>query len=216
MTVRQQWAVVLAVVGVLGLGLWTATRVLSDEIFPVTIGTKAPEFAATAVDGSGRTRSLADFRDSVVLLNVWATWCLPCREEMPSIQALHERYGGRGLKVVAVSVDDPGAEEAIRDFVREYGLTFEILHEPTGAIQRAYQTTGVPETFVIGRDGVIQRKENGHRDWNSPANRALVARLIGVPGDTAAPPEPAAGDAPPARVVPTTPAAPAAPAGGAR
>jgi len=214
MTVRQQWAVVLAVVGVLGLGLWTATRVLSDEIFPVTIGTKAPAFVATAVDGSGRTRSLADFRDSVVLLNVWATWCLPCREEMPSIQALHERYGGRGLKVVAVSVDDPGAEAAIRDFVREYGLTFEILHEPSGAIQRAYQTTGVPETFVIGRDGIIQRKENGHRDWNSPANRALIARLIGVPADTAAPAAPAApgagADAPAARAVP------AAPAGGAR
>jgi cytochrome c biogenesis protein CcmG, thiol:disulfide interchange protein DsbE len=186
MTIRQQWAVVLAVVGVLGLGLWTATRALSDEIFPVSIGTKAPEFTATAVDGSGRTRTLADYRDSVVLLNVWATWCLPCREEMPSIQALHERYGGRGLKVVAVSVDDPGAEPAILDFARQYGLTFEILHEPTGAIQRAYQTTGVPETFVIGRDGVIQRKENGHRDWNSPANRALIARLIGVPGDTAA------------------------------
>jgi peroxiredoxin len=188
MTIRQQWAVVLAVVGVLGLGLWTATRVLSDEIFPVTIGTRAPAFAAAAVDGSGRTRTLDDFRDSVVLLNVWATWCLPCRTEMPSIQALHERYAGRGLKVVAVSVDDPGAEEAIRDFAREYGLTFEILHEPTGAIQRAYQTTGVPETFVIGRDGVIQRKENGHRDWNSPANRALIARLLGVPADTAAGP----------------------------
>ena len=134
---------------------------------------------------SGAVRTLDDYDGQVVLLNVWATWCLPCREEMPSIQALHERYAKDGLKVVAVSVDDPGAEEAIHDFAREYGLTFEILHEPTGAIQRAYQTTGVPETFVIGRDGIIQRKENGHRDWNSSANRALVARLLGVPADTA-------------------------------
>jgi peroxiredoxin len=200
MTARQQWAVVLAVVGALGIGLWAATRLLSDEIFPVTIGTRAPDFAATTVDDRAQRRTLADYRDQVVLLNVWATWCLPCREEMPSIQALHERYGRDGLKVVAVSVDDPGSGEAIRDFAREYGLTFEILHEPTGAIQRAYQTTGVPETFVIGRDGIIQRKENGHRDWNSPANRALVARLLGVAPDGA---PPAAGrDEPAATTVP--------------
>ena len=187
MTLRQQWTLVLAVVGLLGVGVWGATQLLRDEIFPVTIGTRAPDFAAATVMGDApATRTLADYRGQVVMLNVWATWCPPCREEMPSIQALHERYADDGLKVVAVSIDNPGMEQAIRDFAREFGLTFEILHEPTGAIQRAYQTTGVPETFVIGRDGIIQRKENGHRDWNSPANRALVARLLGVPPDSAA------------------------------
>ena len=187
MTLRQQWALVLAIVGVLGIGVWGATRVLRDEIFPVTIGTRAPDFAATTVlGGAPGTKTLADYEGQVVLLNVWATWCLPCRTEMPSIQALHERYADDGLKIVAVSIDQPGATEEIRDFAREFGLTFEILHEPSGAIQRAYQTTGVPETFVIGRDGIIQRKENGHRDWNSPANQALVARLLSVPVDSAA------------------------------
>jgi peroxiredoxin len=193
MTVRQQWGIVAAIVVLLGGGLWAATHVLRDELFPVSIGTRAPDFRATTLDGSGATKTLASYRDSLVLLNIWATWCLPCREEMPSIQALHERYARHGLRVVAVSIDDAGAEAAIRDFAREYGLTFEILHDPTGAIRRAYQTTGVPETFVIGRDGVIQRKQIGHADWNSPANRVLVARLLGVPGDTAA-----AAPAPPA------------------
>lgn len=185
MTARGQWTVVAAVVALLAAGLWAATRTLGDEIFPVGIGTDAPAFTAVAVTGadSGATRTLADYDGQVVLLNIWATWCAPCREEMPSIQALHETYGPQGLKVLAVSIDDASAEEAIRDFAREFGLTFDILHEPTGDIQRAYQTTGVPETFIIGRDGAIQRKQVGHADWNSPANRALVATLLGVPAD---------------------------------
>jgi cytochrome c biogenesis protein CcmG, thiol:disulfide interchange protein DsbE len=186
MTARGQWAVVLAVVALLGAGLWAATRFLGDELFPVTIGSEAPAFRAVALDGSGE-RTLADYEGQVVLLNIWATWCAPCREEMPSIQALHERYGPRGLKVVAVSIDQADAQPAIRAFAREFGLTFELLHEPTGAIQQAYQTTGVPETFIIGPDGVIQRKQVGHADWNSEGNRALVARLLGIPADTAAP-----------------------------
>ena len=185
MTVRGQWTVVAAIVALLAAGLWAATRTLGDEIFPVGIGTDAPPFTATAVTGadSGAVRTLGDYDGQVVLLNVWATWCAPCREEMPSIQALHETYGPQGLKVLAVSIDDARGEPAIRDFAREFGLTFDILHEPTGDIQRAYQTTGVPETFIIGRDGVIQRKQVGHADWNSPANRALVATLLGVAAD---------------------------------
>ena len=188
MTARGQWTVVLAVVALLAAGLWVATRTLGDEIFPVGIGTDAPTFTATAVTGpdSGEVRTLADYDGQVVLLNIWATWCAPCREEMPSIQALHETYGPQGLKVLAVSIDDARGEPAIREFAREFGLSFDILHEPTGDIQRSYQTTGVPETFVIGRDGVIQRKQVGHADWNSPANRALVASLLGVPGDAPA------------------------------
>jgi peroxiredoxin len=97
---------------------------------------------------------------------------------MPSIQALHDAYGPSGLKVVAVSIDDPGTDKAVRAFAKELGLTFEILHDPTGAIQKSYQTTGVPETFVLGPDGTIRKKVIGAADWNSPANRALVEQLL--------------------------------------
>ena len=212
MTVRQQWTLVFGVVAVLALGLWTATHFLRDELFPVSIGSRAPDFAAVTLDEAARTKTIADYRGQVVLLNVWATWCGPCREEMPSIEALHQRYGPRGLKVVAVSIDDAGAEDAIRDFARQYGLTFELLHDASGDIQRIYQTTGVPETFVIGRDGIILRKQIGMTDWSSPASRAVIAGLLGVPGDTAALP---GGDT--ARAVPVAPvAAPAAAAPGAR
>jgi cytochrome c biogenesis protein CcmG, thiol:disulfide interchange protein DsbE len=202
MTIRQQWTFVGIVVLILAGGLLAATRYLGDEIFPVSVGSKAPDFRAVTMEGVKKTKTIADYKGDVVLLNVWATWCLPCRTEMPSIQALHDRFGARGLKVVAVSIDNAGADDAIRKFRDQYGLTFEILHDESGAIKRDYQTTGVPETFVIGRDGVIRKKVIAAADWDSPANRALFAQLLGVPESA----EGVGSDAPPgASQVPVRP-----------
>ena len=185
MTVRQQWAFVGIVVLILGGGLLAATRYLGDELFPVTVGSKAPDFHANTIDGAPAAKTLADYKGEIVLLNVWATWCVPCRTEMPSIQALHDRFAARGLKVVAVSVDNAGFDDEIRTFRDQFGLTFEILHDATGNIQRDYQTTGVPETFIIGRDGMIRRKVIAADNWDSPANRALFAQLLGIPASAA-------------------------------
>ena len=202
MTARRQWQIVLGVVAVLALGLWTATRLLSDELFHVEIGSRAPQFTARTLDAKPVPRTLADYQGRVVLLNVWATWCPPCREEMPSIQALHRDFAPRGFKVVAVSIDDEASTGKVRDFVREFGLTFDVLQNPSGDIQRIYATTGVPENFVIGADGVVRKKAYA-QDWNSPENRALIARLLDEAG---APP------AASATVQPRTPAT-AAPTG---
>ena len=201
MTIRQQWMSVGVVVLILGGGLLAATRYLGNELFPVTVGSKAPEFLASAIDGVPRTKTLESYKGEVVLLNVWATWCLPCRTEMPSIQALHDRFAARGLKVVAISIDKAGATEAIRQFRDQYGLTFEILQDPTGNIQRDYQTTGVPETFIIGRDGLIRRKVIAADNWDSPGNRALFSQLLGVPASAAG----VGNDAPGAAPVPVRP-----------
>jgi peroxiredoxin len=81
---------------------------------------------------------------------------------------------------VAVSIDDYVTEDSIRAFANHYGITFEILHDPTHAIERAYQTTGYPETFVIGREGTIRKKWISANDWASVGNRALVAQLLGL------------------------------------
>lgn len=182
MTVRQQWIVVGSVVAALAAGLFAVTRIMGDELFPVTVGSRAPDFQARTLGPEPVTKSIADYRGDVVLLNIWATWCLPCRTEMPSIETLHREFAPQGLKIVAVSVDDPGTERAIREFAREYGLSFEILHDESGRIQRTYQTTGVPETFVIGRDGVIRKKAIAAVNWASEANRALVAQLLAERG----------------------------------
>jgi cytochrome c biogenesis protein CcmG, thiol:disulfide interchange protein DsbE len=181
MSTTRQWVIVIAVITALGGGLFAATRIFGDELFPVTVGSRAPKFEASTIDAAPRKKSIEDYRGEVVLLNVWATWCGPCRVEMPSMQALYRDFGPRGLKIVAISIDDEGAEKKIRDFAQEYGLTFEILFDPTGGIQRAYQTSGVPETFIIGRDGVIRNRHIGLSDWNSESTRALVDRLLAEP-----------------------------------
>ena len=180
MTIRQQWTLVLAIVLVLGLTLFLATRILGNELFPVTVGATAPDFRARTLAAPEREKTLADYKGQVVLLNIWATWCGPCRIEMPSIERLHRDFGPQGLHIVAVSIDDPGAEEKIHAFADSLGLTFEILHNPSGDIQQIYQTTGVPETFVIGPDGTIRKKYIGADNWSSRSNRALIASLLGV------------------------------------
>jgi cytochrome c biogenesis protein CcmG, thiol:disulfide interchange protein DsbE len=182
MTTRQQWT---AVIGVLGLMLVAAVAFLRwdrNELLLVSPGSHAPEFHAAALTTPTTPRSLRDYRGQVVLLNVWATWCQPCAVEMPSIERLYQAYQQQGLKVVAVSIDSgDAADSAVRDFTARYGLTFEILRDPAGHIEQQYQTTGYPETFVIGRDGVIRKKVIGASDWDSEGDRALIAQLLREP-----------------------------------
>ena len=180
MTQRQQWGIVDGIVLMLAGALAAGVHFLGDELFPVEVGSKAPELQGVTLDGTRRTKTLADYEGKVVLLNVWATWCEPCRVEMPSIERLHREFASQGLAVVAISIDDPGAEQRIRDFVKELGLTFEVLHDPGQVTTRTYQVTGYPETFVIARDGTIRRKLIGAADWSSEANRALIRQLLGT------------------------------------
>lgn len=178
MTARQQLAVVLLIAGVAVAAGTLGRKMLGSELAPVGTGTRAPDFSVQTLETPPRVKRLSDYKGEVVLLNVWATWCAPCRAEMPSIQKLYETFAPRGFKVVAVSIDDSGTTDGIRAFARELGLTFEVLHDPAGAVQRRYQMTGVPESFLIGRDGVIRKKIAGATDWASDADRRLVARLL--------------------------------------
>jgi len=176
---RKQWLVVGAIVLVLGAALALGLK-LSPEIFPVEVGSKAPDFRAGALAGSA-TRTLADYKGQVVLLNVWATWCAPCRVEMPSIENLYREFGPQGLKVVAISIDEAGPD-VVREFIRERGFSFEVLLDPSRSIERIYQTTGVPESFVLNRDGVIVKKVIGAAEWDSAVNRDLIRRLLAQKG----------------------------------
>jgi cytochrome c biogenesis protein CcmG, thiol:disulfide interchange protein DsbE len=178
MTGRQQLAIACVVIGVTAAIAYGATRYLRKELFPVELGTKAPDFKAYTLDSVPKQKTLADYRGRVLMINVWATWCLPCRVEMPSIEALNKEYAPKGLKIVAVSIDDPGTDSTIRAFVKQYGLTFEVLHDPQGKISEAYDITGYPETFILGKDGVIRRKLMSATNWNAPESRALVDRLL--------------------------------------
>lgn len=181
MTAKQQWMVVLGVIALLAGGAFTASHFLRDELTSVSVGSDAPGFAAKTLTAAPSMKTLTDYRGDVILLNIWATWCIPCRTEMPSIEAVHQALGPKGLKVVAVSVDNEGEEQKIRDFAREYQLSFEMLHDPSGSIEGIYRTTGVPETFVIARDGTVRKKWIGPEDWNSEGNQRLLQSLLAEP-----------------------------------
>ena len=121
-----------------------------------------------------------------MLVNIWATWCAPSLQEMPSLQRLYDAFPGEDFEILAVSVDAAlGEADAfgraggnLAAFATELGLTFPILHNPSGDIQKLYQTTGVPESFLIGRDGVIVKKVAGPTEWDAIENKELVRRLL--------------------------------------
>lgn len=125
-------------------------------------GVPAPDFSLPALDGQ-RVR-LSDYRGKVVLLNIWATWCLPCVEEMPSMERLHQKMSDEDFKILAVSIDTSGAED-VRAFMKQHSLNFTALIDPQNTIRSLYQTTGIPESFIIDRNGTIVGKVIGPRDW---------------------------------------------------
>ncbi len=158
-----------------------------DRLQPVIPGTPAPEFAVA--DLNGDLVRLSDHRGHVVMVSIWATWCGPCRYEMPSMERLYKELAHEGLEILAISIDaEPGFFDLfgrpggdIAEFGDSLGLTFPLLHNPSGDIQQLYQTTGVPETFLVGRDGVIYKKVAGGTEWDAPEHQELIERLLAAP-----------------------------------
>ena len=179
MTMRQQWltvlAIVVAVVILVGFGAWR----MRDDLFPVEVGSTAPDFHGRTVDGSNVVRSMDQYRGKVLVLNIWATWCAPCIYEMPSFARLRSVVPDSNLAIVAVSIDEVAGGDSVRAFTKSLGVNFDVLLDSTTAIARAYQVTGYPETFVIARDGTIRKKWIGPLEWDSPANVALIRGLLG-------------------------------------
>lgn len=169
-----RFALVALGLGALLVALWSQR----GRYGPAEVGSRAPSYAAATL--AGDTMRLDDLRGRVVLLNVWATWCTPCVEEMPALQRLHEQLDERGLSVVAVSVDaGPGGGDAdVLSFVDQFGLTFTVLRDASGRIEDAFGVAGLPTTFVIDRDGRIQRKVLGARDWDDPALASEIESLL--------------------------------------
>jgi peroxiredoxin len=168
---------VAVVVAALALGAAALTWVTPDS--GVAINREAPNFKVLDL-GTRDTVSLEDYRGSVTLVNIWATWCLPCRDEMPSMQALYDSLGSRGFRIAAISIDE-GNSEDVMAFAQKLGLSFDILHDRSGTVERLYQTTGVPESFLLDRRGILVKRVIGAHDWSSPANRSAVERLLAQP-----------------------------------
>lgn len=135
----------------------------------------APEFQVRTPDD--HTIRLADLRGKVVFLNFWATWCEPCREEMPSMERLHRAYKDRGLVVLAVSLDSQGAS-VVNPFVKKFAITFRIGLDPKMAVRETYGVWAVPSTFLIDKQGKRVLFANGAREWDGKAAHALIESLL--------------------------------------
>lgn len=151
---------------------------------PVAIGAPAPEYRATTLEGDSVT--LAGLRGKVVLLNVWATWCHPCRDEVPFLQDVHERYATRGLELVGVSVDAAGEEATIRDFARRYGMSYPIWRDPGERVSSTFLIIGVPASFLVARDGTLLWRKTGPVSESDTVFTRMLEQALAAPAPAAA------------------------------
>ncbi len=145
---------------------------------PVRVGLPAPDFTYSGLDG--KKVSLSDYRGKVVFINIWATWCTPCVEEMPSMQKLYQKLKGENFEILAVSIDSKGAK-VVAPFMKKYQLTFPALIDYMSTIKRIYKTTGVPESYIIDKDGILAKKVIGPLDWSQPDVLRLFRDMIQKP-----------------------------------
>jgi peroxiredoxin len=167
-------------IGLIVLGWTQRSRFEAAEV-----GARAPGFELVSMDGD--SMSLEQYEGQVVLLNFWATWCPPCVHEMPSMETLYQDLRAQGFVVLGVSLDvDPGEPDAqgrsqgiVREYVERLGVTFPILLDPEGSVESVYNVSGLPTTYVIGRDGRIEGRIVGAREWDSEEYRGRIRDLLG-------------------------------------
>lgn len=134
---------------------------------------EAPDFKLE--DINGKAFQLSRHKGKIILLNFWATWCMPCREEMPSFEKLWKKLGPRGLLVVAISVDI--SRKDIKSFVRKYHISYPILIDNKGEIRKLYEIRVLPTTYIIGRDGKFTGKILGARNWAGKKIERLLREI---------------------------------------
>jgi peroxiredoxin len=140
-----------------------------------SVGYRAPQFTLRNLEGNHV--SLESFRGQVVVLNFWATWCVPCRIEMPSFEHLYRRYRSEGLTVLAVSLDK-GADQKVRDFSEEYQLSFPVLIDSEGKAEKLYPSISIPFTFVIDKSGRVVARVDGAKNWESEETFEAIEHLL--------------------------------------
>ncbi len=148
-----------------------------DQPGKVEVGASAPSYQTASLDGD--SVSLAAERGKVVLLNVWATWCHPCRDEIPELRAIHAKYEARGLELIGVSVDADGSDEAIRAFMKDFQMTYPVWRDPDERVSTQFLVIGVPATFLIDRKGVLRWRKTGPIQPNDAALSAAIERALG-------------------------------------
>ena len=175
--------VVLVIVLLLGVSIFIFLKLNeSGMIFSGSIkleaGKPAPSFALPGLDG--KIVHLSDHRGKVVLVNIWATWCRPCVDEMPSLEKLYQEFKDRDFEILAVSIDADGTG-AVVPFMLKYKLTFPALIDSEGSIRESYRVTGVPESFIIDQQGILVKKIIGAADWSAPDVFLFIDNMLRIP-----------------------------------
>jgi len=164
-----RWLLVLCIFAGIGSLIWFA---LPEAPASVRQGDYLTEF--TLPDVQGVMQSVP--KGEVLLLNFWATWCPPCRKEIPSMARLHDKYASHGLKIVAVSVDQ--RREDLVSFMQEYRMPFQVLHDSDSAVSRQYGVFRYPESFLIDRDGKVLKHLIGAVDWMSEPLLRIIDGML--------------------------------------
>ncbi|MFZ3092052.1 MAG: TlpA disulfide reductase family protein [Nitrospirota bacterium] len=139
------------------------------------IGRPAPDF--TLKDTSGKNASLKDYKGRVVMINFWATWCPPCRQEMPSMEELFKEYNKKGFEILAISSDSQG-EKIVKPFMEFYELNFRALMDPEGNVHSIYGVTAIPTTYIVDKQGNVTHKIMGPMDWKDKKSKEMIERLL--------------------------------------
>ena len=135
----------------------------------------APNFILETV--TGEKISLKDFKGKAVLLNFWATWCEPCKKELPSMQRIYEELSSEGVEVVAISIDR-NKKERVKQYIKNHNLTFPILLDPGQKVRKDYFILGLPTSYLIGIDGKLKGFISGAREWDSNASKEMFSTLM--------------------------------------
>jgi peroxiredoxin len=134
----------------------------------------APDFTLPTPDG--QQVSLMQYRGKVVFLNFWATWCIPCREEMPALERLHQTYQAQDLAIISIDLKE--SADQVKAFFAKHNLSFPALLDQDGSVFRDYLVAGMPTTYLIGRDGTMLARGVGGRDWTRSEALQLIQELI--------------------------------------
>ncbi len=143
----------------------------------VAVGSPVPAYRTVSLDGD--SVSLAEHRGKVVLFNIWATWCHPCRDEIPELRELHGKYKARGLELVGVSVDADGSDDAIRSFMTDFEMQYPVWRDPDERVSTQFLVVGVPATFLIDREGILRWRKIGPIQPKDSSLAAAIERALG-------------------------------------
>jgi peroxiredoxin len=182
-----QATTIVAALGLLLVGKATDAREhLYEAMGMAKVPPKAaPDFTLPTTDG--QQVSLQQYRGKVVFLNFWATWCIPCREEMPALERLHQTYQAQDLAILSIDLKE--SADQVKAFFQKHSLSFPALLDSNGAVFRDYLVAGMPTTYLIGRDGTLLARGVGGRDWTRAEALQLIQQLI-KPTPVAAQPGP--------------------------